>query len=85
MTPEDIRFEVRRHLYGRPTANVDVDTLQHGLRRSGVEADKPEITAALVFLSGLTPPQVVGAPSSLGGTMRWQITSAGILAYERNQ
>lgn len=85
MTPEDLRFEVRRYLYGRPTAAVDVDTVQHGLRRSGVEADKPDITAALTFLSGLTPPQVAGAPSAMGGTMRWQITTAGVLAYERNQ
>lgn len=85
MTAEDLRFEVRRHLYGRPTAALDVAAIQHGLRRSGIESAAEEITAALTFLAGLNPPQVVGAPSSLGGTKRWQITSAGTLAYERNE
>lgn len=84
MPPEEIRFEVRRHLYARPTASLDIDSIVHGLRRKGLDADKHEVGAALVFLEGLNPPQVAALPGELGPTKRYQITSAGVLAYESN-
>lgn len=85
MSPEDLRFEVRRHLYARPTAALDVDTIRHGMARKGLEATNEEITAALTFLMGLQPAEVQGQVEKLGSTKRYQITTAGVLAYERNE
>lgn len=85
MSPEDIRFEVRRHLYANPTAALTLDTIRHGMSRKGIEATSEEIEAALVFLMGLHPPQVMGQVQKLGSTSRYQISTAGVLAYERNE
>lgn len=84
LPPEDIRFEVRRFLYGRPTASMTLDIIRHGLSRQGVHIDDSALEAALAFLMGLTPAQVMGQVQELGASKRYQITSAGILAYERN-
>ena len=85
MTPEDTRFEVRRHLAERNTASLDLDSIYHGLCRKGLQTDKPSIEAALNFLMGLQPAQVMGQVASLGSSKRYQISSAGQLAYERNE
>lgn len=85
LSAEDLRFEARRFLYGRPTAALDLAAIQHGLKRSGIEATNEELEAALTMLAGLQPAQVTCLPSPLGGSLRWQITSQGVLAYERNQ
>lgn len=83
MTPADTRFEVRRHLAQRPTASLDLEAIYHGLMRAGLDADKPSIEAALAFLHGLQPSQVIVHKSSLNAT-RFQITSAGVVAFENN-
>lgn len=83
MTPDDTRFEVRRHLAERSTASLDLDSIYHGMRRKGLDADKPGIEAALVFLMGLNPPQVSMPPSSVNAK-RYMITSAGVVAFENN-
>lgn len=83
MSPADARFEVRRHLAERPTASLDPDSIYHGMRRKGLEIDKATIEAALTFLMGLQPPQVMGHIDSLNGK-RFQITSAGVVAFENN-
>ena len=83
MSPADTRFEVRRHLASQPQAALDLDSIYHGLRRKGIESDKPELEAALVFLIGLTPPQVMAHKSSLNAKT-YQITSAGVVAFENN-
>ncbi len=85
MPPEDTRFEVRRHLAERPTASLDLDSIHHGMLRKGLATDKPSIEAALVFLIGLQPAQVMGTVVTLGNSKRYQISSAGLLAYERNE
>lgn len=85
MTPEDTRFEVRRFLAARPMASITADAITHNLVRLGLETTQPEVEAALTFLIGLDPAQVMGTIASLGSTKRYQISSAGQLAYERNQ
>lgn len=84
MSPEDIRFEVRRFLYGRPSASLDLAAIRHGMARQGYDIPESDLAAALLFLMGLTPAQVMGLTQELGGSKRYQITSAGVLAYERN-
>lgn len=84
LSAEDIRYEVRRFLAGRPTVATDATTIRHGLARWGVAATDDEITAACIFLNGLVPPQAQLMRSSLGSSMSWQITSSGLLAHERN-
>lgn len=85
MTPEDTRFEVRRFLAARPTASIAADAIVHNLNRLGLETTLPEVEAALTFLLGLQPAQVMGQIASLGSSKRYQISSAGLLAYERNE
>lgn len=85
MTPEDHRYEVRRFLYSRPTIASDASTIRHGLARWGVPLTEQEITAAALFLAGLNPPQVQIHKAALGSSQTFQITSAGQLAYERNE
>jgi hypothetical protein len=85
MTPEDLRYEVRRLLYGRQMTAVDAAGIKHGLSRWSIEATEQEIAAACTFLAGLNPPQVTENKASLGSRKSWEITSAGILAYERNE
>jgi hypothetical protein len=85
MSPEDLRYEVRRFLAGRPTVAADLSTLRHGLARWGVTATDAEIQAACMFLAGLTPAQAQQHYASLGSSLSYQITAAGILAYERNE
>lgn len=83
MSPVDARFEVRRHLAERDTASLDIDSIYHGMRRKGLDIDKPAIESALTFLMGLQPAQVMGHIDSLNGK-RYQITSAGVVAFENN-
>jgi hypothetical protein len=85
MTPEDLRYEVRRLLYGRQLTAADAASIRHGLLRWGIEVTETEIAAACMFLAGLNPPQVTTHRAGLGSSQSWQITSAGILAYERNE
>lgn len=85
MSPEDLRYEVRRFLAGRPTVAADLSTIRHGLARWGVTATEAEIQAACVFLAGLTPAQAEQHRASLGSSLSYQITAAGTLAYERNE
>jgi len=83
MSPTEARFEIRRHLAERPPASLDLDSIYHGLLRKGLQIDKPTIEAALTFLMGLQPAQVMGHIDSLNGK-RYQITSAGVVAFENN-
>ena len=85
MSPEDTRFEVRRFLAARPTASIAADAILHNLQRLGLETRLHDVEAALTFLMGLQPAQVMGNVVSLGSTKRYQISSAGLLAYERNE
>jgi len=83
MSPDEIRFEVRRHLAARPTASLDLDSIVHGLARKGVEVTSQQVTEALTFLMHLERPQVMTPPSSLN-SKRYQITTAGVVAFENN-
>lgn len=85
MSPEDTRFEVRRFLAARSTASIAADAIVHNLQRLGLETTLADVEAALIFLMGLQPAQVMGTVASLGSTKRYQISSAGLLAYERNE
>lgn len=86
MPPEDLRFETRLFLYGRPAASEDAVAIVHHFARKGVRVNADEVTAALIFLEGLNPPQVKRHNNALGGGVpRWQITSAGTLAHERGE
>ena len=83
MNPDEIRFEVRRHLASRPTASLDLDSIVHGLARKGLQVSKEQVTDALAFLMGLQPAQVMGTITSVNAK-RYQITTAGVVAYENN-
>lgn len=85
MSPEDTRFEVRRFLAARPTASIAADAIVHNLQRLGLETTLADVEAALIFLMGLQPAQVMGTVSTMGSSKRYQISSAGLLAYERNE
>jgi hypothetical protein len=85
MSPEDHRYEVRRFLYSIGSTSADASRIQHGLRRWGVNLTEHEITGAAMFLAGLNPPQVEIHRAALGSSQSFQITSAGQLAYERNE
>jgi hypothetical protein len=85
MSPEDLRYEIRRFLAGRPTVAADLTTIRHGLARWGVNATEAEIQAACMFLAGLDPAQAQQHRAALGSSLSYQITSAGLLAYERNE
>lgn len=86
MPPEDLRFEVRLFLYGRPLASEEAVGIVHHLSRKGLRANVDEVTASLVFLEGMNPAQVKRHQNPLGGGVpRWQITSAGVLAHERGE
>jgi hypothetical protein len=89
MTPdaqrkEDCRFAVRRALYASGAAAIDADSIRHKLTRWGEDFTNAEIEAAAAFLCGMAEPQAKEIFSGLGATKSWQITSAGMLAYERN-
>lgn len=86
LSPEDLRWEVRAHLHSRPLASEDAATICRHLARKGHNVTPADAEAALTFLAGLKEPQVKGEHRGLGGSTRyWQITSAGILAHERNE
>lgn len=81
---DEIRYEVRRFLASRPTAAVTAESVVHGLKRLGHEITPEEALTALTYLEGLGTPQVKKNRSSLN-THTWQITSAGVVAYENNE
>jgi hypothetical protein len=85
MTLEDHRYEVRRYLYSVAPTAADAIRIQHGLARLGIKLTEHEITGAAMFLSGLPTPQVEIHRAALGSSQSFQITSAGQLAYERNE
>ncbi|MBB5037102.1 hypothetical protein [Prosthecobacter dejongeii] len=82
---EDCRFLTRKVLYSRPTAALPVEAIVHQSNRLGGDYTAQEIQAAAEFLAGLEPSQVKQTKATLGSTLYFQITSAGILAYERNE
>ena len=85
MNAEDLRFEARDFLAARPTAALSAVEIRHGLARKGHDTGLDELTAALIFLEGLSAPQTKRHMNPLGGSIAWQITSAGVLAHERNE
>lgn len=86
MTQEDLRYEIRAQLAARPTASYTRDEIRHRLSREGKgDATPDEIAGACLFLEGMNPPQVKSTMATLGNTTRWQITTPGILAHERNE
>ena len=85
MNAEDLRFEARAFLAARPTASLSAVEIRHGLARKGHDTGLDELTAALIFLEGLSAPQTKRHKNPLGGSIAWQITSAGVLAHERNE
>lgn len=86
MPPEEVRYEVRAHLYTRPQASEQVPQIRRHLARRGIDLSDDAVSAALVFLEGLEPAQVSRRHNPMGGSLPfWQITSAGVLAHERNE
>lgn len=85
MDAEELRYELRRWLCGRPNAAMPATAIVAGLRLWGHEAKADEVEAAAGFLAGLSPAQVTITRAALGSTRHYQITSAGILAHERNE
>lgn len=81
---EECRRAVRTHLYARQAVAQSADTIRRGLSREH-DFDLSEVSAACLFLTGLTPPQLKGEPEPMGSTLHYQITAAGILAEERGQ
>jgi len=84
LSSSDLRFEVRRHLASRPPASFSLEEIVHGLARKTIEVSKEHVLDALVYLSGLNPPQVK-TPASSVNAVRYQITSAGVVAHENNE
>jgi hypothetical protein len=81
---DEIRFEVRRHLAAWPSSALPEESILHKLRFKGLEIEARELTDALTYMADLQPPQVKRIKNSLN-THRWQITTAGVIAYENNE
>jgi hypothetical protein len=82
----EARYAVRRYLYARPTVAQDVATITHGLRVKGQDFDQSEIEVALHFWEGCLPAQIaIVRRSEADPAKHFQITSAGIIAFEREQ
>lgn len=83
---EQLRHAAREVLAARPGASLDL----RGIRRR-IDKDKlvdfkfedADLRAALSFLLGLE--HISTTRDSLGATEYFQATTAGILAFERNQ
>lgn len=77
------RHEVRRYLAERSTLAFAARTIRQRLNANR-QADwaEDEIEKALKFLEGLE--QVEGVRDGLGSTRHYEITSDGVLAYERS-
>lgn len=76
------RHEVRRYLAERPVLAFSTTTVRQRLN-SGHQGDwtDAEIEAAIQFLRGLK--QIDAVQDGLGASKCYQITSEGVLAYER--
>lgn len=79
---EDLRRAVRHYLAQRATVAQDAGTIHRAIRRAE-PCELREIEAALTFFIHLDPPQIRTVRESLGATLYYQITSAGVLADER--
>lgn len=86
MPPEELRFEVRLFLYGRPLASEEATRIVHHLAPKSVGVTEADILAALTYLQGMEPAQVKSYPNPMGGPRkRWQITTAGVRAHEAGE
>jgi hypothetical protein len=84
--PEIIRHSVRQALALRPGVALTVEQVTVRLMRDGLVDTTPEtneVKAALILLEGLG--HVRKEHDELGATEYWQITSPGIIAYERER
>lgn len=82
----DARLAARRYLYMRPTVAQDAATVTHALRAKGQDFDQAEIEVALHFWAGLVPAQIsIVRRSPADPTKYFQITSAGVVAYESGE
>lgn len=81
---EECRREVRRFLAERAAVAHHPATIRRGLN-AGHQADwtEEEIELAAIFLSNLAPAQLRAVRDTVGATVYWQATSAGVLAHER--
>jgi len=79
---QELRELVRQHLAERPRIGLRASDVQMRIRRQ-IECTTPEVEDALALLVSLGQAQAFNA--QLGATKYYQITAAGILAYERGE
>ena len=85
MDQPELRHVLRRWLAGRPLAAVPAERIVHGLALWGDEATAAEVATAATYLAGLEPAQIrIIADPLAAGIKHYQITTAGIAAYEAN-
>lgn len=79
---EEARHAVRAHLAERPAIASHPEDIRRRLNAGHLhDFTSDDVNYAIGFLVGLS--QVESIPDSLGATSYFRITSAGILAHER--
>jgi hypothetical protein len=79
---EEARIVVRAYLAARPSIAQSASTIHLRLKAEH-ELRMEQVRDALEFLTGLG--QVTKRPAAMGSTLYYQITSAGVLAFERGE
>lgn len=86
MTPqrnEECRNEVLTYLAQRQGIAQSAATIHRRVNREN-NFTIAEVEAALGFLRGFNPPLVRAQHDELGSSQFWQVTSEGVLHYERS-
>lgn len=83
---EELRYAVREQLVAASTVALSADMLQRRVIRARVidfDFEERDVKEVLFFLHSLG--QANETPASLGATLYYQATAAGVLAHERGQ
>lgn len=83
---EELRAIVREQLVAAQSVALPAAAITRRVNHTRVlafEASEEEVGAALRFLESLG--QAQSRPHTLGSTVYWQATAAGILAHERGE
>ena len=83
---EELRYAVREQLVAASTVALSADMLHRRVIRARVidfGFETSDVQEVLTFLASLG--QAKETPASLGATLYYQATAAGVLAHERGQ
>lgn len=79
---EEIRVAVLRHLYERRAVAQTAETIHRALKRE-TPCQQNDILNALTLWIGFDPPCIQKHKHPVGATESFQITSQGVLFFER--